>query len=54
MAGLKMAKLKEKARAFLYAHESLTLQRQRRNQPLTDADLNKLETCCWTPAVRRG
>ena len=43
-AGLNMAKFKEKARAFLKAHEShLSLQRLRRNQPLTPADLDELE-----------
>lgn len=39
-----MAKFKEKARAFLKAHEShLSLQRLRRNQPLTATDLEELE-----------
>ncbi len=43
-AGLNMVKFKEKARAFLKAHEShLSLQRLRRNQPLTPADLEELE-----------
>lgn len=43
-AGLNMAKFKEKARAFLKAHEShLSLQRLRRNQPLTTTDLAELE-----------
>jgi len=43
-AGLNMAKFKEKARAFLKAHEShLSLQRLRRNQPLTTTDLTELE-----------
>jgi type I restriction enzyme R subunit len=43
-AGLNMAKFKEKARAFLKAHEShLSLQRLRRNQPLTNTDLAELE-----------
>ncbi|WP_139558345.1 DEAD/DEAH box helicase family protein [Methylotetracoccus oryzae] len=43
-AGLNMAKFKEKARAFLKAHEShLSLQRLRRNQPLTPTDLRELE-----------
>jgi len=43
-AGLNMAKFKEKARAFLKAHEShLSLQRLRRNQPLTPTDLVELE-----------
>lgn len=43
-AGLNMAKFKEKARAFLKAHEShLSLQRLRRNQPLTATDLEELE-----------
>lgn len=42
--GLKMGKFKEKARAFLKAHEShLSLQRLRRNQPLTATDLVELE-----------
>lgn len=43
-AGLNMAKFKEKARTFLKAHEShLSLQRLRRNQPLTATDLAELE-----------
>jgi len=43
-AGLNMTKFKEKARRFLKAHEShLSLQRLRRNQPLTAADLLELE-----------
>lgn len=43
-AGLNMAKFKEKARVFLKAHEShLSLQRLRRNQPLTATDLAELE-----------
>ncbi len=43
-AGLNMAKFKDKARAFLKAHEShLSLQRLRRNQPLTPTDLDELE-----------
>ena len=43
-AGLNMAKFKDKARAFLRAHEShLALQRLRRNQPLTPTDLEELE-----------
>ncbi|QJP98673.1 restriction endonuclease subunit R [Herbaspirillum rubrisubalbicans Os34] len=43
-AGLNMAKFKEKARVFLKAHEShISLQRLRRNQPLTPADLDELE-----------
>ena len=42
--GLDMAKFKDKARQFLKAHEShLALQRLRRNQPLTPADLEELE-----------
>jgi type I restriction enzyme R subunit len=42
--GLNMAKFKDKARAFLRAHEShLALQRLRRNQPLTPVDLQELE-----------
>lgn len=44
VAGLDMAKFKEKARAFLRAHEShLSLQRLRRNQALTPQDLEELE-----------
>jgi type I restriction enzyme R subunit len=44
MAGLNMAKFKEKARQFLKAHEGhLSLQRLRRNQALTPSDLNELE-----------
>ena len=43
-AGLNMSKFREKARQFLKAHEShLSLQRLRRNQPLTAADLMELE-----------
>jgi len=43
-AGLNMSKFKEKARQFLKAHEShLSLQRLRRNQALTTADLSELE-----------
>lgn len=43
-AGLNMAKFKEKARTFLRAHEShISLQRLRRNQPLTPTDLAELE-----------
>lgn len=43
-AGLNMSKFKDKARVFLKAHEShLSLQRLRRNQPLTETDLAELE-----------
>lgn len=43
-AGLNMAKFKEKARVFLKEHEShISLQRLRRNQPLTASDLVELE-----------
>jgi len=43
-AGLNMAKFREKARTFLKAHEShISLQRLRRNQPLTPTDLDELE-----------
>jgi type I restriction enzyme R subunit len=43
-AGLNMSKFREKARQFLNAHEShLALQRLRRNQALTAADLVELE-----------
>ena len=43
-AGLNMVKFKEKARQFLKAHEThLSLQRLRRNQALTAADLVELE-----------
>lgn len=43
-AGINMAKFKEKAKAFLLVHEShLSLQRLRRNQPLTPSDLVELE-----------
>lgn len=43
-AGLNMAKFRDKARAFLKTHEShLSLQRLRRNQPLTPTDLGELE-----------
>jgi type I restriction enzyme R subunit len=44
VAGLDMTKFKEKARAFLRAHDShLSLQRLRRNQALTPQDLEELE-----------
>jgi len=43
-AGLNMVKFREKARVFLREHEShLSLQRLRRNQPLTATDLEELE-----------
>ncbi len=43
-AGLNMGNFREKARIFLKAHEShLSLQRLRRNQPLTPTDLEELE-----------
>lgn len=43
-AGFNLAKFKDKARAFLKAHEShLSLQRLRRNQQLTATDLAELE-----------
>ncbi|KVU60482.1 DEAD/DEAH box helicase family protein [Burkholderia cepacia] len=43
-AGLNMSKFKEKARTFLKDHEShLSLQRLKRNQPLTQTDLDELE-----------
>ncbi len=43
-AGLNMAKFREKARVFLQVHEShLSLQRLRRNQQLTPADLAEFE-----------
>lgn len=43
-AGLNMAKFKEKARVFLHAHEAhVSLQRLRRNHPLTPTDLIELE-----------
>ncbi len=42
--GMNLAKFKDKARQFLRAHEShLSLQRLRRNQPLTPSDLEELE-----------
>lgn len=42
--GMNLARFKDKARQFLRAHEShLSLQRLRRNQPLTAADLMALE-----------
>ena len=42
--GMNLAKFKEKARQFLKAHEShVSLQRLRRNQPLTPTDLMELE-----------
>lgn len=43
-AGLNMERFKDKARVFLRDHEShLSLQRLRRNQPLTSTDLLELE-----------
>ena len=42
--GMNLAKFKDKARQFLRDHEShLSLQRLRRNQPLTTSDLAELE-----------
>ena len=42
--GMNLAKFKDKARQFLREHEShLSLQRLRRNQPLTTSDLYELE-----------
>ncbi len=42
--GLNLAKFKDKARQFLREHENhLSLQRLRRNQPLTTSDLGELE-----------
>ncbi|MEI8327053.1 MAG: type I restriction-modification enzyme R subunit C-terminal domain-containing protein, partial [Betaproteobacteria bacterium] len=42
--GMNLAKFKDKARQFLREHEShLSLQRLRRNQPLTSTDLGELE-----------
>ena len=42
-AGMNLAKFKDKARQFLRAHEDhLSLQRLRRNQPLTSSDLDEL------------
>jgi type I restriction enzyme R subunit len=42
--GMNLAKFKDKARQFLREHEShLSLQRLRRNQPLTPSDLGELE-----------
>lgn len=42
--GMDMAKFRDKARQFLKAHEShVSLQRLRRNQPLTTTDLTELE-----------
>ena len=42
--GMNLAKFKDKARQFLKAHEShVSLQRLRRNQPLTPTDLTELE-----------
>lgn len=44
VAGMDMAKFRDKARQFLKAHEShVSLQRLRRNQPLTPSDLDELE-----------
>ncbi|MDA0575856.1 DEAD/DEAH box helicase family protein [Burkholderia gladioli] len=43
-AGFNMSKFRDKARVFLKAHEShLSLQRLKRNQPLTQTDLDELE-----------
>lgn len=42
--GMDLAKFREKARQFLRAHEShISLQKLRRNQPLTPSDLSELE-----------
>lgn len=42
--GMDLAKFREKARQFLRAHEShISLQKLRRNQPLTASDLSELE-----------
>lgn len=42
--GMNLTKFKDKARQFLKAHEShVSLQRLRRNQPLTPSDLSELE-----------
>ena len=42
--GMNLERFREKARQFLRAHESdLSLQRLKRNQPLTRTDLNQLE-----------
>jgi len=54
--GMNLAKFKEKARQFLKDHEShVSLQRLRRNQPLTSSDLTELERMLeqagGTPAV---
>jgi len=44
VAGMDMAKFRDKARQFLKTHEShVSLQRLRRNQPLTPSDLEELE-----------
>jgi type I restriction enzyme R subunit len=44
VAGMDMAKFRDKARQFLKAHENhVSLQRLRRNQPLTPSDLGELE-----------
>jgi hypothetical protein len=44
MFNTRLAKFKDKARQFLRAHEShMSLQRLRRNQPLTPSDLKELE-----------
>lgn len=44
VAGMNMAKFREKARTFLMAHEDhISLQRLRRNQALTATDLSELE-----------
>jgi len=53
---MNLAKFKEKARQFLKDHEShVSLQRLRRNQPLTSSDLTELERMLeqagGTPAV---
>ena len=52
-AGLNMSKFREKARQFLKAHEShLSLQRLRRNQPLTASDLMSWSGCWCRPGER--
>ena len=42
--GMNLERFREKARQFLKAHEShISLQRLKRNQPLTPSDLEQLE-----------
>jgi type I restriction enzyme R subunit len=53
--GMDLARFKDKARAFLKAHENhVSLQRLRRNQPLTASDLGELEHMLEQAGGSRG